>query len=286
MSDVVDSTNNIDESVHIDKMEYVLNDMNVFVISLSLKNVSANVKKYFANAKIFRAVDLRREVPINLAKSKLITPSGYDTLLNGRKWHKELSSKGAVGLHQSVRLVLEAIISKGEEHTSLLLLEEDCKFSNDIRRHIKALQDENLFDVALIGSEFAKRGTTTPIDDMPAGWFECDNSTFMLTHCTYIPSHAIKKMGKLYREPQEVQIDAFYSLLNNIGEINVWIYDKHDVAFQNIHVSTIQETDGTCPLCNFRPRYDVMVILSLRIKLIIFICFIVFVCARVKRVYN
>ena len=50
----------------------------------------------------------------------------------------------------------------------------------------------------------------------------------------HIPHHALKKLALLYRDPQEVQIDAFYSLLNNIGELKVWIYEHKDVAFQSL----------------------------------------------------
>ena len=111
-----------------------LDNLDVCVISLDTeKPIKSSIKKVFPNARVIKAVDMRTTNPTVMRKSNLITHSAVDTLHHGRKWHKELSSTGAVGIHQSNRIALE--YGDGP----LLLLEEDCNISPDIQWHLNEL---------------------------------------------------------------------------------------------------------------------------------------------------
>ena len=89
---------------------------------LRLTNTMNSYTNFIHNIPIqnFLIEDFRNKTPKELLERKLITRSAFDTLIRGRKWHKELPSTGAVGLLQSVR---KALNSSSSNYT--MIFEED-----------------------------------------------------------------------------------------------------------------------------------------------------------------
>ena len=66
---------------------------------------------------------------------------------------------------------------------------------------------------------------------------------FFRLHCVLCSPAGRKKLARLLDTPQTNQIDAYLSLLHNLGKIDV--ITSPDFAKQKLHVSTIQETLGS-----------------------------------------
>ena len=188
--------------------------LDVCVISLDPeKPIKPSIKNVFPNARVIKAVDMRTTNPLMMRKSNLITHSAVDTLQHGRKWHKELSSKGAIGIHQSNRVALE--YGDGP----LLLLEEDCNISPDIQMHLNELmRNDSKFDVAVFGGIIMESNAPLKkVDFLPKGWNTCSDMYFILMHCVFYTPIGRKKMANHLNMPQEIQIDALLSFLNRFS---------------------------------------------------------------------
>lgn len=232
------------------------------------------VRAIFPQAKRHAAVDLRGCTPQNLRGAGFITHSTLHTLESGRKWHKELSTMGAVGLQHANRLLL----SSGTQ--PILVLEEDCVLHRDIARHVDLLL-ENLdkFDVAVFGARLLDdRGTQPPkppeaVPFLPDGWVRNGrHTTFILMHCCLYSPRGRQRVAEFYELPQEVQIDAYLSMLANAGELEVLLYLPDTLAWQSMHFSTIQESMtsfSTCKLCSMAPHAWVV---TLRTAAILVVC--------------
>jgi len=256
-------------------------DLEVRVISLAENPKSLKeIRKIFPQAERQAAVDLRGSNPLHMRQVGLITHSTLDTLETGRKWHKELSSSGAVGIQQTNRLLL----SSGSD--PILIIEEDCKLSNSITSHIDALLKNQLkFDVAVFGANIIKTGIETAVEYLPDGWVHgSKGTTFTLMHCVLYSPKGRRRLSEYYESPQEVQIDAYVSMLSNEGLLNVLLFPKNDLAWQKWHISTIQESPGsfgTCTLCGLNPQKMAVTVDSLLIGgVILAIVFLVIMAKR------
>lgn len=207
------------------------------------------LKSMFPRIRTFGGVDLRKVEPLSLRQSNMISHSAFHTMKKGRKWHKEISSAGAIGIHQSNRLILQR--AKGP----VLILEDDCHVSPKLRHtmsQLLAAQDQ--FDVAIVGAVLHDiKGESTVPYMTDSGWKTGQTMEVILLHCVLYSSEGRKKVLGHLMDPQEVQLDALYSMLHNEGLIRVIVYDKDDLAWQAAHVSTIQEMTGTCALCMIDP---------------------------------
>ena len=189
------------------------------------------------------AVDMRAMSPNNLAISGIISLNAADTLETGRKWHKELTSTGTVGLYQSNRLIM----MKGDN--PVLIFEEDCVYNT------KRLKDEldrmvrlgDTIDVAVFG---AWQDNTNEVEQTELSqWIKLKKGHFWYTHCVYYSARGRKKMRNILTQPQEVQYDFLLSFLATRGMIDLYLHTGSTIAWQSGMTSTLQ-TD-MCLLCVF-----------------------------------
>ena len=97
--------------------------LDVFIITLKpkLDKKKEYIQNILPHAKVSvqHGVDVRESSPQNLYNSGIISPTAYTTIQEGRKWHWEINSNGAVGL------ILANQLAQQKGNDSLLLLEED-----------------------------------------------------------------------------------------------------------------------------------------------------------------
>tara|TARA_B100000945_G_C20417918_1_gene616146 strand:- start:982 stop:1791 length:810 start_codon:yes stop_codon:yes gene_type:complete len=236
--------------------------MDISIISLKQKNeieIFKQMETLFPDHNIMMqpAVDLRKTSEDNLIDAGLICETGHTNLLEGRKWHWELNSKGGVGLAQANRLALLK-----NEQQDLLLFEDDCyipkakekKFTEEIKILSSNTHD---FDLAVFGA------IQNPLLDkpkekvryMPDGWYYLNGKGFMMTHCTYYTKNGRHIVGEhLKNIPLGMQIDSLYSKLENRGKLRLIVQLNNWTAMQEFHKSSIQ-TD-VCMMCNIHPRFE------------------------------
>ena len=122
-----------------------------------------------ADVGIQRGIDVRRSPVELLHASELITHTVVHTLKNGRKWHHEVPTKGAIGLAQANRLALEEDPSR-----PLLLLEADCaiKDAERLERQVaQLLFHADRFDMAAFGCYYkGARGGAQSAAWLPDGF--------------------------------------------------------------------------------------------------------------------
>ena len=208
------------------------------------------------NLTIQQAVDFRQVSEHNLFKSSLINMSAYLTMTEGRKWDREVNSKGAVGLAQANRI---ALLDSKNYNKSILLCEDDCyinkpvQFVNEINQ---LLYNTSSFDLAVFGVKLLEESDShlDPVAFMPDGWYYLDeNSHFWFTHCVLYTPEGRKKVGEhLKNEKLEMQIDGLYSYMNKLKLIKVIVQVTNLSAIQTNHASSIQ-TDH-CPICEMKPN--------------------------------
>lgn len=233
-----------------------VNRMDVLIISLNPQQSVYELTTLFpcSSVQVQRGVDLRNVQLLSLYKSKMIGQSGYTTIKEGRKWHWELNSKGAVGLAQANRIALE----KGSQ--PLLLLEDDYKivkevaFLNEVdllNKHLDA------FDLAIFGAQFqGDPKNLKPVTFMPSGWYHLTQDKFWFLHCVFYSPSGRRKVGKwLGQEPLEMQIDSLYAFWSETKDLRILLQIDHASVVQKVHISHIQ-TDR-CALCDVRPSSGV-----------------------------
>lgn len=215
--------------------------LDVKIISLK-KNpkILKNIREIFPQAEIHLASDFRSLKPIDLFYQKYITINAYDTLMKGRKWHKELTSSGAVGLYDSNRQALRT-----NKHKFLLLCEEDCVMDPSIYEEVRMLMDhKEIFDVAVFGPIIHGKTISTHLKN----WHTLTNkSSFWGTHCVLYTPNAKEKLSEIYKNPLEIQIDSLLAFLDNTKEIRI-LLDIKRYATQSIHISNIQNLK--CTMCS------------------------------------
>ena len=207
----------------------------------------------------------------SLIRSGMITLSAADTLDAGRKWHKELTSTGTVGLYQSNRLLLQ------EGDRPVLVFEEDCEYdSRRLKSELERLvQLGDAIDVAVFGAwqDKSNRVRPTNLDN----WVRLEKGSFWYTHCVYYSASGRKKMSKYMSDPQEIQYDSYLAFLGSRQLLNVYIETSKNTAWQSLSTSTLQ-TD-MCLLCMIPPGWS----LPRRVHFgiigaVIFICYIAYRC--------
>lgn len=208
------------------------------------------------DATIQQAVDFRDVSERNLFENNLINMSTYLSITEGRKWHREVNSKGAVGLAQANRI---ALLDSKKYNKSILLCEDDCYISKPeqfVNEITQLLNNTSFFDIAVFGVKLFEKSDShlDPVPFMPNGWYYLDeNSHFWFTHCVlYTPEGRIKVGEHLKNEKLEMQIDGLYSYMNKLKIIKVIVQVTNISAIQTDHASSIQ-TDH-CTICDMEPK--------------------------------
>lgn len=218
----------------------------------------SNFHSFFPNvdATIQNAVDLRKIPEDKLFENNLISMHAYLTMTEGRKWDREVNSKGAVGLAQANRI---ALLDSNNSDKSILLCEDDCMISNPhqfVNEINQLLNNTSLFDVAVFGVRLIKESESQidPVPFMPDGWYYLGtNSHFWFTHCVLYTPKGRKIVGEYLKyEKLEMQIDSLYSYMNKLKSIRVIVQVSNISAKQKSHASSIQ-TDY-CPICEMKPN--------------------------------
>lgn len=221
--------------------------MDVRIISLksSCKSLS-DVQKIYPEARITSGVDVRGVSIGNMVQTEMITTAAAHSLVQGRKWHHELPTRGAVGVHQAMQ---RAIGDTGDRH--LLLFEDDVFIPDPIA--FKAQVDmlaahSDKFDVAVFGFVSSESARNKKEVEWAKGWLHCDGM-FILLHCVLYTAHARPMIAELLERPQEAQIDALYSWWASQNKMRIILHPG--LARQkNNRLSGIQIA---CPLCEITP---------------------------------
>lgn len=218
--------------------------MQVRIISFSSSSaLLKKCKRMFPNAdvRIQPAVDVRSETTATLYEADFLSLAALHSLENGRRWHHEMSSTGAVGLAHANRLALE------EDPTQpLLVLEEDCMFVNSYQTReavTRLLQHVEEFDVAVFGAvpQDSSRGAMLPW--LPKG-FEVLDGQFWLLHCVLYTPRGRQRVAKVLNAPLEMQIDSMMGTLARVGALTILGQTTKWSAVQSLHTSTVQTRHG------------------------------------------
>ena len=246
--DLINMTSNPFDSYHY---------LDVLIITLKSK-LHKKIKSIqdilpYANVSLQNGVDVRKSSAQNLYNSGTISPTAYTTIQEGRKWHWEINSNGAVGLILANRIALK----KGDN--SLLLLEDDfyIKKTKQFSREINILQQNTeSFDIAVFGALFhGKAKDLIEADFMPKGWYFMKTNKFWYTHCVLYSPMGRKKIRNILEEGKySMQIDGLYSFLAETNIINVLLQVQDSSVVQNAHLSEIQ--NDSCSVCDEQPNYS------------------------------
>ena len=219
--------------------------MEVRIISIK-PSINHPVQKVFKDAKFFQAVDLRGKTPQKLLDESLITQNGFENLKNGRKYHHELSTPGAVGLILSFLKILKANTGP------LLVCEDDCIPSANLPKVIdEMLLNTSDFDMVVFGPimyEGSKNSMPSFFKD-----FDVLSQYYWGNHAILFSTQGRQKAIKHLAAPYDVQLDALFSRLAMYADFRIVIQAKGEpLAKQMLHISTIQ-TLSTCPMCDTLP---------------------------------
>lgn len=225
--------------------QMALSSVDIRIISLKqICPLHASLKHDFGNhdVQLSPAVDMRHVSTKSLIRSGMITLSAADTLDAGRKWHKELTSTGTVGLYQSNRLLLQDGVRP------VLVFEEDCEYDmhrlkTELERLVKL---GDAIDVAVFGAwqDRSNRFHRTNLDN----WVRLEKGSFWYTHCVYYSASGRKKMSKYMSDPQEIQYDSYLAFLGSRQMLNLYIETSKNTAWQSLSTSSTLQTD-MCLLC-------------------------------------
>lgn len=244
-----------------------LSSLQVRIISFGpATKLKAEAKRLLpgADVAVAPAVDVRASSTDSLLTTGLITHASAHALWHGRKWHHELSSRGAVGVAHAVRLALEE-----DPGRPLLILEDDCIFHDrerlraDVCQLLKHLAD---FDMAAFGAHLFHSGRGRAIPYLSRGFYEVHDK-FMLLHCVVYSPSARVHLAQRLREPLDMQIDSFYGSLARIGQLRVLAQLHDHSASQSVHASSIQEYTSSCVLCHVQPRPYLLVAMVVLVTL-------------------
>ena len=218
-----------------------------------------SLRRAFPTTEVQRmpGIDVRAVGVDALWRSGAVSSSTAEALRVGRrKWHFGVPSKGAIGCWHAMRLAVSR-----RSDVPLLLCEEDCVIQNEsaLRRDVAhLLAHADGFDMAVFGGYmWSGRDTTNPpVDFMEPDargtprWrrLHADHEFFRLQCVLYTPRGRRNVTRALQGYAQDMQIDAFYGHLSRMGQLTVYVTPH--VATQYVHLSSIQETLGSCPLCD------------------------------------
>lgn len=233
--------------------------MRVRVISLNNPvRLVATLKRLFPQSEVDvqRGIDVRKVDVSHLHDANLITHGAAHVLRNGRKWHHELSSKGAVGLAHANRM---ALLDRPEE--PLLLLEDDAHIKDEgafVRAVHMLLDRQHLFDMAVFG---VQANDTQSAAGMPSEW-KSIYGMFHLMHAVLYTPPGRRIIGEYLRaHPLEMQIDSLCGSLARQGTIRA--IGTCGIVVQRTHLSSIQESMGSCILCDVNARTPFTVVVAL-----------------------
>ena len=237
--------------------------MEVRIISLQ-PTVNHPVKKVFKNAKFLQAVDLRSKTPQNLLDENLVTLNGYENLKNGRKYHHELSTAGAIGLILSFLKILKSNTGP------VLICEDDCIPAPYLPKVIdEMLLNAYDFDMVVFGPIMYSRAN----DSMPSIFKNFDVLTqyYWGNHAVLFSPQGRQKAVKYLQAPYDVQLDALFSRLAMYSDFKIIIQAfGPPLATQTIHQSSIQ-TKNPCPLCDISPKDSISNLWALIILILLFV---------------
>jgi GR25 family glycosyltransferase involved in LPS biosynthesis len=242
--------------------------MEVSIISLE-KTLNHPVQKYFPQATFFDAIDLRNETPQNLLEKNLITINAFECLQNGRKYHREISTSGAIGLILSFLQILKSSTE------AILICEDDCVPSQELSVVInRFLMHSSEFDMVVFGPimyERAKNYLPSKFKD-----FDVLNNYFWGNHAILFSPSGRQKVIKYLNPPFDVQLDAVFSRLALYYNFKILIQASGEpLARQSLHLSTVQNNFDVCVLCDTdtNSRYSCPFLLFV-IFLVLFVFFI------------
>lgn len=229
--------------------------MEVVVISLkAFLDEDHPVKRVFRDARHFDAVDLRGVSASQLLQEKKITTNAYETIQNGRKYHHEIDTGGAVGLHRSFYEVL-----RQNTNADILVCEDDCVPNKLIVDMLTAFRgQQHLFDMIVFGP---LRYAPTHKSPSPFRNFDVLKSYYWGNHCIYFSTHGRSKLARLLSAPVDVHLDALFSRLAMYSDVRALIQSGGvPLAVQGAHVTTIQTWHALrpCLLCDTDPSDDQM----------------------------
>ena len=219
-------------------------DIDIYVISLNELNPLHPVLTYFPAAKRFPAVD-RRNSTIDDVRN-IVTSNAQLTLTRGRKWHHELSSMSAVGLYESNRKILNS----GDN--PVLIFEEDVIIDERFVSALDVLKTQMKdFDVIVFGPI----RTNSIKESIKLQDFCTIQDEFWGTHAVLYSKQGRKKVAEELNGLIDIQIDAKLARMAMFDDLRLFVQcNSIPLATQSVHVSTIQEIDGSCPLCNTDPQ--------------------------------
>jgi len=219
--------------------------MEVCIISVN-PTYNHPVQRVFKDAMFFEAVDFRSKDPKELLDANLVTFNGFENLKNGRKYHHELSTPGAIGLILSVLKILKL------NHGPVLICEDDCIPSPDLPKVIdEMLLNSSDFDMVVFGPimyEHSKDSTPSIFKD-----FDVLTQYYWGNHAILFSQNGRQKAIEHLQPPYDVQLDALFSRLAINADFRVIIQKSGPrLAEQSAHVSTIQ-TISPCLMCDTAP---------------------------------
>ena len=197
-----------------------------------------------------------------LFQNDMITHSVDHTLRNGRKWHHEIPSKGAIGVAQANRLALQEDLTQ-----PLLLLEEDCiiKYPERFKKEVLYLLTHmEKFDMAVFGCLYQGKAPLGDAEWLPPGFKILKDKFWLLHSVLYTPSGRVAVSALLHR-PLEMQIDSLYGAEASKNRLRVLGQLKGASTRQSLHVSTIQNSPiGYVPIVFFALALCVLIARSTR----------------------
>lgn len=221
-------------------------DLQVIIISLNEAPIALqSVREFFPQVEVLAAVDLRKMPPLEALRLNLLSDSAYDSLIRGRRWHKEIDSVAAVGLQLSNLKALRMSTTR-----RLLLLEEDCLLLRDPRTEIASLIKTNA-DVGMFGAPTVaeRTGPRNKKSEPPKkeiglseNWHDITGTHVIHygTHCVFYSPRGRQLVADAFEKPLEIHIDAKLCLMAAKNAINLYVYTANDVAVQSHeHVSTL-----------------------------------------------
>lgn len=194
-----------------------------------------------------RGVDVRPYSLKTLIDLKFVTPIAAYVIETGRKWHHELTSKGAIGLMHANRL---ALLDRTD--TGLLLFEDDFVIHDEkaFLHHI-SLAQKNEFDFVVF-NPFSTFFEHEHVHGYPAGW-SYTKGLFHGLHAVYFSPRGRARIGKYLSElVLDGQIDSVYGLLSANDTVQGAVVAGPKMVTQSLHFSSIQ-TLKPCLQCDMSP---------------------------------
>ena len=250
-----------------------------YIISLKKERIKCNnviknlEKSGIKNIKKFDAID-GKDIKMTLEpigyKHPLVNVSlsGQYSLYNGRKEHKELPSKGAIGCYLSHILLWKKLVESDNDY--FLIFENDVVplYNNlDIKINELIIEINNNFDILLLGCNCRDN----VINKVSKNINKC--IFFFETHSYIISKKAANELLK-YIFPIDMQIDSYISLYNLFNPNFKTYYTKNNLFRQSFHKSNIQDI---CLSCYFLEIKDKQINQKIFLYIIYFIIFIFFI---------